>query len=70
MGMLIAGLLRERVWYFPVAMTVFTSFIAYQLYRYTITHSVWLMLITGLDVVVTALTWHEYRELRKQKSSN
>jgi uncharacterized membrane protein len=61
---LIIGLLRRRLWYYPVAMIVFALFIAYQLYRYTFTHSVWLLLITVLDIVVIALTWHEYRFLR------
>jgi uncharacterized membrane protein len=61
---LIIGLLRRWLWYYPVAMVVFTLFIAYQLYRYTFSHSVWLILMTVLDVVVIALTWHEYRFMR------
>lgn len=60
---LITGLLRQRLWYYPVAMMVFTAFIAYQLYRFTYTHSMWLVLITVLDTVVIVLTWHEYRFL-------
>lgn len=62
---LIIGLLRERLWYFPVSMIVFGLFIAYQLYRYTFTHSPWLLLVTALDAVVIALTWHEYRYIRR-----
>jgi uncharacterized membrane protein len=61
---LIIGLLRRRLWYYPVAMIVFALFIAYQLYRYTFSHSVWLLLITVLDIIVIALTWHEYRFMR------
>jgi uncharacterized membrane protein len=61
---LIIGLLRRRLWYYPVAMIVFALFIAYQLYRYTFSHSVWLLLITVLDLIVIALTWHEYRFMR------
>ncbi|SAK75950.1 hypothetical protein AWB79_04538 [Caballeronia hypogeia] len=63
---LIVGLLRKKVWYFPVAIAIFTLFVAYQSYRYTMTHSPWLIFITGLDLVIIALTWHEYRELRGQ----
>jgi uncharacterized membrane protein len=59
----IIGLLRERLWYYPVALVVFTLFIAYQIYRYTLTHSVFLLLITAIDLVVIWLTWHEYRYL-------
>jgi uncharacterized membrane protein len=62
---LIIGLLRKRLWYYPVAMVVFGLFIIYQLYRFTFTQSVWLMLITALDIVVIALTWHEWRYLRR-----
>lgn len=62
---LIIGLLRERLWYYPVALVAFALFIAYQLYRYQITHSVWLLLLTVLDIVVIGLTWHEWRYLRR-----
>lgn len=61
---LIIGLLCERLWYFPISMIVFGLFIGYQVYRFTFTHSVWLLLVTALDIVVIALTWHEYRYLR------
>ncbi|MCW3663683.1 DUF2127 domain-containing protein [Burkholderia cenocepacia] len=64
---LIIGLLRERLWYFPVSIIVFGLFIAYQIYRYTFTHSVSLLLITALDIVIIALTWHEYRYLRNER---
>ncbi|MBU6489897.1 MAG: DUF2127 domain-containing protein [Burkholderiales bacterium] len=66
---LIAGLLRERLWFYPAAMSIFGLFIVYQLYRYTFTHSVWLLLITALDVLVIVLTWHEYRYIRSQRSA-
>jgi uncharacterized membrane protein len=59
----IIGLLRERLWYYPVALVVFLLFIAYQIHRYTQTHSVSLLLITAVDLVVIGLTWHEYRYL-------
>lgn len=62
---LIVGLLRERLWYYPTAMIVFGLFIVYQLYRFSFTHSVFLLLLTALDVVVIVLTWHEYGYLRR-----
>ena len=61
---IIIGLLRKKLWYYPVAMIVFGLFIVYQLYRYTFTHSFLLLLITALDFIVIGLTWHEYRHLR------
>ncbi|UVA81894.1 DUF2127 domain-containing protein [Pandoraea commovens] len=63
---LIVGLLRERLWYFPVSMVAFALFIAYQLYRYTYTHSIWLLLLSALDLGVIVLTWHEYRHVKQQ----
>ncbi len=61
---LIIGLLRERLWYYPTAIIVFGLFIVYQMYRFTFTHSVWLLLITVIDAIVIALTSHEYKYLR------
>ena len=60
----IIGLLRERLWYYPIALVVFTLFVIYQIHRYTLTHAVSLLLITLVDLVVLGLTWHEYRYLR------
>lgn len=59
--LLVAGLLRKKMWSYPVSMWVLGGFIAYQCYRYTLTHSVWLVLLTALDVVVVFLIFHEYR---------
>jgi uncharacterized membrane protein len=61
---IIIGLMRERLWYYPVALVVFSLFVLYQIHRYMLTHSVALVLITAIDLVVIGLTWHEYRYLR------
>ncbi len=62
---LIVGLLRERLWYYPTALIVFGAFIAYQLYRFSFTHSPFLIFLTVVDTVVIVLTWHEFRYLRR-----
>ncbi len=64
---LIVGLLRKRLWYYPVALVVFGLFIAYQGYRYWFTHSAWLIAVTVLDLVVIVLTWHEWRYLHAHR---
>ena len=64
---LVAGLLRNKLWAYPAALVVFTLFIVYQLYRYSFTHSIWLILLTIFDLFVIWLTWHEYRVLQMQK---
>lgn len=66
---LIVGLLRQRLWYYPLSMAVFGLFIVYQLYRFSITHSIWLLFITALDVTILALTWHEYHYLRNARKA-
>jgi uncharacterized membrane protein len=63
--LLVAGLLRRKMWSYPVSMWVLGAFIAYQLYRYSFTHSIWLILLSALDAVVIVLIHHEYR-VRKQ----
>ncbi len=65
---LIVGLLRERLWYYPVALIVFGLFVIYQIYRFSFTYSLWLVVITVVDIVVIGLTWHEYKFLRHFKT--
>lgn len=62
---LVAGLLLRKLWAYPTAIVVFGLFIAYQLYRYSQTHGVGLLLLTALDLIVVALTWHEYSLMRR-----
>ena len=62
---LVVGLLRQKVAYYPIAIAVFSAFVAYQVYRYQLTHSISLVIITAIDMVVIALTWHEYRVVRQ-----
>lgn len=67
---LIIGLWQKRPGYYPAAITVFGLFILYQMYRYLLTHSLLLLLITATDVIVIGLTWLEYQHLQRlaQKS--
>jgi uncharacterized membrane protein len=62
---LIVGLLRNKLWYYPIAIVVFILFVAYQIFRFQITHSISLLAITAVDAVVIVLTWHEYWYLRQ-----
>jgi len=64
-AVLVAGLLREKLWAYPASFAVFGAFIAYQLYRYSFTHDVGLILLSIFDLFVIALAVHEYRLLRK-----
>jgi uncharacterized membrane protein len=64
-AVLVAGLLREKLWAYPASIAVFGGFIAYQLYRYSYTHDVALIALSIFDLFVIALAIHEYRLLRK-----
>ncbi|MGL4860664.1 MAG: DUF2127 domain-containing protein [Enterobacteriaceae bacterium] len=61
---LVAGLWRNKLYYYPVAITVFSLFIVYQLYRLSVSYSLLLVLLTVIDLIVIALIWTEYRRVR------
>lgn len=61
---LVVGLLMGRLWAYPASLGVMSLFIAYQLYRYSYTHGLGLIVLTVFDLVVIALIWHEYRLIR------
>jgi uncharacterized membrane protein len=63
---LVAGLLGRRLWSYPVSLWFLAAFIAYQMYRFLFTHSLWLIALTVLDVIVAFLIWREYQQVRKQ----
>ena len=58
---LVAGLLRNRMWAYPASLAVLGLFIAYQLYRLTFAFSIGLIVLTVFDAIIIVLIWHEYR---------
>ena len=66
---LVISLLKEILWAYPASLVVLTAFIAYQLYRFTYTHSLGLIALTAFDVLVMALVWHEWHILRNHVRS-
>ena len=63
--LLVAGLLRGKLWSYPASLAALTLFIVYQLYRYFYTHSLGLIVLTIFDVFVIGLIWHEYGLVRR-----
>lgn len=61
---LAAGLLAGRLWAYPASIAAFALFIAYQLYRYSYTHSVGLLVLTVLDIVLLWLVWKEWQTVK------
>ncbi len=62
---LVIGLLRRNMLAYPASLVAMAGFIAYQLYRYSYTHSFGLIVLTVFDLIVMVLVWHEWRLLRK-----
>ena len=63
--LLVIGLLRNKLWSYPASLVVLAAFIAYQLYRFSYTHGVGLIILTVFDVFVIGLIWHEYQLVRR-----
>jgi uncharacterized membrane protein len=63
---LVAGLLGGQLWSYVVSLWFLAAFIAYQMYRFLFTHSLWLIALTVLDLIVAFLIWREYQDVCKQ----
>jgi uncharacterized membrane protein len=63
--LLVVGLLRNKLWSYPASIVVLGVFIVYQLYRFSHTHGVGLILLSIFDIIVLGLIWHEYRLVRR-----
>ncbi len=66
---LVVGLLREKLWSYPASLIALVLFIVYQVYRYTLTQSFGLIVLTVFDFMVIALIWHEYRLVLRHLST-
>ena len=64
-ALLVYGLVRDQLWAFPTGIAVFGAFGVYQIYRYAIAPSGWLIALTVLDVAVILLTWAEWRRVKR-----
>ena len=63
---LIINLFRRKIWAYPATIIIFSLLIAYQLYRYFFSHSMWVLAFTLFDILIVFLTIHEYGVLRKK----
>ncbi|TWB55381.1 putative membrane protein [Rhizobium sp. ERR 922] len=62
--LLVIGLLRGKMWAYPASLAALGLFIVYQLYRFTDTHGIGLIILTIFDLVVMVLIWQEYKVVR------
>ena len=66
---LVAALLRNKLWAYPWMIAVLLAFIAYQLYRVALQPAAWLIALTIFDAAVAWLTWREWRKQTGHTSS-
>jgi uncharacterized membrane protein len=64
---LVWALLRAKLWAYPLAIALFAAFGVYQLYRWSLSRSAALIVLTILDALVIVLTWIEWRRLRGEQ---
>ena len=67
-GVLVYGLLLAQLWAFPCAIVVFTGFGVYQVIRYFKEPSIWMIVLTVLDVFVILLTWFEWQRVKRKQA--
>lgn len=58
---LVAALLRDRLWAYPWMIAVLGLFIGYQVYRMVLHPTAGLAVLTLFDLVIVTLTWREMR---------
>jgi len=61
---LVTGLLRGQFWCYRPALVFLATFIGYQLYRFSHTHSLILLGFMFLDLLTLYFIWMEYRMRR------
>ncbi|HUX12850.1 MAG TPA: DUF2127 domain-containing protein [Spirochaetia bacterium] len=62
---LVLLLWRKKLWAYPLTVIVLVLFIAYQILRWSSTHSTLLLVLTAFDLLIIWLTLSEYRRLKR-----
>src|SRR5258707_4894886 len=60
---------RQTRWAYPLMIVTLAVFVCYQIYRFALSHSVLMILLTLYDVVVIFLTWLEYGQQRSRRQT-
>jgi uncharacterized membrane protein len=55
---------KRKIWAYPLTIVFLIIFIIYQIYRYTISHSIFLIVLTIFDIIMILLTFLEYKRIR------
>ena len=65
---IVTSLWIGKLWAYPSGVAFFLIFIAYQVYRYEHSHSMWLIVLTIFDIIIIYLTWVEYRHVKTRST--
>lgn len=68
-ALLVIALWFDKIWAYPLTIFVFGAFAVYQTYRFVITHSTFMAILTVFDVLIIYLTWMEFREQKRRRSA-
>lgn len=66
---LVAGLLKERLWAYPISAAAFALFAAFQIRESLLAPSIFLNILTVLDFILIGLIIHEYRYRKRRLRS-
>jgi uncharacterized membrane protein len=65
---LVGGLATNKLWSYPAAIVVFTGFAVYQVYQLTQQNSLFLGIVTVLDIIVVLSVIAEYRHVKRART--
>ena len=63
---LVLGILKNKLWAYKVGIPFLLLSISYQAFRYFLSYSTGMLLLTLFDIVILWLAWHEYAVVRKE----
>jgi uncharacterized membrane protein len=62
--LLVVLILKRKLWAYPFGIAFFAVFGAYEVYRFSYTGPLWLILFACADFLLAFLTFYEYRKLK------
>lgn len=68
--LLIFLLWKKKLFAYPLTIASLILFIAYQMYRFTFTHSIFLIFLTVFDIIMIILTYLEYQNIHSSSKSH
>ena len=66
---IIYALLKGKLWAYPLSIALLVAFIIYQIYKYTVMPSLFLIILTIFDILMIGLTYIEYTRVKKRLSA-